>query len=48
MGGWLIDLHGPHDHQSLLQPRLQLSLVDAYGGLEPQRAWALAGHAPSR
>ncbi len=37
MGGWLIDLHGPHDHQSLLQPRLQLSLVDAYGGLDPQR-----------
>lgn len=37
MGGWLIDLHGPHDHQSLLQPRLQLSLVDAYGGLDSQR-----------
>ena len=37
MGGWLIDLHGPHDHQSLLQPRLQLSLVDAYGGLNSQR-----------
>ncbi len=42
MGGWLIDLHGPHDHQSLLQPRLQLSLVDAYGGLESERdAFAL-------
>jgi len=37
MGGWLIDLHGPHDHQSLLQPRLQLSLVDAYGGLDSPR-----------
>jgi DNA repair protein RecN (Recombination protein N) len=37
MGGWLIDLHGPHDHQSLLHPRLQLSLVDAYGGLDPLR-----------
>ena len=37
LGGWLIDLHGPHDHQSLLQPRLQLSLVDAYGGLDSQR-----------
>ncbi len=37
LGGWLIDLHGPHDHQSLLQPRLQLSLVDAYGGLDARR-----------
>ena len=37
MGGWIIDLHGPHDHQSLLHPRLQLSLVDAYGGLDPLR-----------
>jgi len=43
MGGWLIDLHGPHDHQSLLHPRLQLSLVDAYGGLDALRE-AFAGH----
>ncbi|MEY4692108.1 MAG: repair protein RecN [Verrucomicrobiota bacterium] len=42
LGGWLIDLHGPHDHRSLLQPRLQLSLVDAYGGLE-SRCEAFAG-----
>lgn len=42
MGAWLIDLHGPHDHQSLLHPRLQLSLVDSYGGLDPLRG-AFAG-----
>ena len=37
LGGWLVDLHGPHDHRSLLQPRLQLSLVDAHGALDSRR-----------
>ncbi|MCW5556715.1 MAG: DNA repair protein RecN, partial [Verrucomicrobiae bacterium] len=26
-------LHGPHEHQSLLQPARQLAILDAFGGL---------------
>lgn len=37
LGAWLVDLHGPHDHQSLLQPARQLEILDAFGGLEPKR-----------
>lgn len=41
LGETLVDLHGPHDHQSLLHPARQLALVDAYGGLEtPRTAFA--------
>jgi DNA repair protein RecN (Recombination protein N) len=32
LGGWLVDLHGQHEHQSLLQPRQQRALLDAYAG----------------
>lgn len=35
LGDFLVDMHGPHDHQSLLQPARQLAIVDAFGGLEP-------------
>ncbi|MCO5053370.1 MAG: DNA repair protein RecN [Verrucomicrobiae bacterium] len=38
IGAWLVDLHGPHDHQSLLQPAKQLTILDAFGGLEQSRA----------
>ena len=38
LGEWLVDIHGPHDHQSLLQPVKQLAILDAYGGLEAERA----------
>ncbi len=31
-GSYLIDLHGQHQHQSLLQPRRHLDLLDEYGG----------------
>jgi DNA repair protein RecN (Recombination protein N) len=31
IGQHLVDLHGPHDHQSLLSPERQLALLDAYG-----------------
>jgi DNA repair protein RecN (Recombination protein N) len=34
IGEWLVDIHGPHDHQSLLQPAKQLAILDAFGGLE--------------
>lgn len=33
IGDWLVDMHGPHDHQSLLHPARQLALLDAYGRL---------------
>ena len=32
-----MDIHGPHDHQSLLKAARQLEILDAYGGLEEQR-----------
>jgi DNA repair protein RecN (Recombination protein N) len=37
IGQWLVDIHGPHEHQSLLQPLRQLEMVDAFGKLEPER-----------
>jgi DNA repair protein RecN (Recombination protein N) len=38
IGEWLVDMHGPHDHQSLLHPAKQLAILDAFGGLESLRA----------
>ncbi|MEO7101358.1 MAG: DNA repair protein RecN [Luteolibacter sp.] len=35
LGEHLVDLHGPHDHQSLLSVERQLSMLDAYAGAEP-------------
>lgn len=35
IGEHLVDLHGPHDHQSLLSTERQLSMLDAYAGAEP-------------
>lgn len=32
LGEHLVDLHGPHDHQSLLSTERQLSMLDAYAG----------------
>lgn len=37
IGEWLVDMHGPHDHQSLLHPAKQLGILDAFGGLEKER-----------
>src|SRR3989441_1663156 len=41
LGDELVDLHGPHDHQSLLSPETQLSLLDSFaraaGQLEEYR-----------
>jgi DNA repair protein RecN (Recombination protein N) len=34
VGDGLVDLHGPHDHQSLLAREYQLRLIDAFGGCE--------------
>lgn len=38
IGEWLVDMHGPHEHQSLLHPARQLAILDAYGNLQPARA----------
>jgi DNA repair protein RecN (Recombination protein N) len=37
IGEWLVDIHGPHDHQSLLHPARQLDILDAFGGLHQER-----------
>jgi len=37
IGEWLVDIHGPHDHQSLLHPAKQLAILDAFGGLQKDR-----------
>lgn len=37
LGDWLVDIHGPHDHQSLLHPGRQMDLLDAHGGLQELR-----------
>lgn len=38
IGDLLVDLHGQHDHQSLLRPGQHLDLLDDYGGFQPLRA----------
>lgn len=38
IGDELVDLHGPHDHQSLLSPEQQLRSLDAYAKIEPEVA----------
>lgn len=37
LGDLLVDLHGPHDHQSLLIPDRQLELLDAYSRADAAR-----------
>ncbi|MCS6772299.1 MAG: DNA repair protein RecN [Kiritimatiellae bacterium] len=37
LGDQLVDIHGPYDHQSLLDPRFQLALLDSFGGLHEAR-----------
>jgi DNA repair protein RecN (Recombination protein N) len=37
IGEWLVDMHGPHDHQSLLHAGKQLLILDAFGGLAKTR-----------
>jgi DNA repair protein RecN (Recombination protein N) len=37
LGEWLVDIHGPHEHQSLLHPARQLAILDAYGNLDAER-----------
>src|SRR3954464_14879086 len=37
LGEWLVDIHGPHDHQSLLHAAKQLTILDAFGNLQARR-----------
>ena len=37
LGDGLVDLHGPHDHQSLLSVERQLDLLDSFAGAESLR-----------
>jgi len=37
IGHHLVDLHGPHDHHSLLSKERQLVMLDAYAGAQKQR-----------
>lgn len=41
IGEWLVDIHGPHDHQSLLHAPRQLDILDAFGNLsKPRQSFA--------
>ena len=37
IGSILVDLHGQHEHQSLLDPKLHARFLDAFAGLDDQR-----------
>lgn len=45
LGEHLVDLHGPHDHQSLLSVERQLSMLDAYAVAQPEREKYRAAYA---
>ncbi len=34
IGEWLVDIHGQHDHQLLLQQKVHMNILDQYGELE--------------
>ncbi|NOY74265.1 MAG: DNA repair protein RecN [Kiritimatiellaeota bacterium] len=38
LGDVLIDVHGPHEHQSLLKNSIQLDILDDFGSLSGERA----------
>ena len=38
VGALLVDIHGPNDHQSLLDPAFQLDLLDSFGRCQSARA----------
>ena len=42
IGDLLVDIHGPYDHQSLLDPAFQLELLDAFGHCQAPREAYLA------
>lgn len=48
IGHHLVDLHGPHDHQSLLSRERQRAMLDAYAGATAALAAHQAAHAAWR
>jgi DNA repair protein RecN (Recombination protein N) len=44
LGVQLVDLHGQHEHQALLNPDVHLDLLDQYAGLAADRAAVAAAH----
>jgi len=38
LGNMLVDMHGPYDHQSLLDPAVQLEILDAFGQVAETKA----------
>ncbi|MEO8679292.1 MAG: DNA repair protein RecN [Vicinamibacterales bacterium] len=40
----LVELHGQHEHQQLLDPSQHLALLDTWAGLDPSRAAVSAAH----
>ena len=48
LGGLLVDIHGQHEHQSLLDAAAQRALLDAHGGLEERARGVADAHAAWR
>ncbi len=48
LGAILLDVHGQHEHQSLLAPDRQREVLDRWAGLEEARAACAASHAAWR
>ena len=44
LGGFLVNIHGQHDHQMLLDPATHLEFLDAFGGLVPLREKVAGAH----
>jgi DNA repair protein RecN (Recombination protein N) len=37
LGEWLVDIHGQHDHQLLLNQKVHLDILDSYGNLKNEK-----------
>ena len=48
LGRVLVDMHGPYDHQSLLDQSVQLEILDAFGQLTAERAAYVSAYATYR
>ncbi len=44
IGAELVDLHGQHEHQTLLRRAAQLAILDAYAGADPLRGGVGSAH----
>ncbi len=48
LGGHLVDIHGQHEHQSLLRPSQQREILDVFGGVEELAATVRHLHTEAR